>query len=95
MLQHLQRGQRRQINTKAARRPSTEHIKIDLMNPKIQNVIQRLESGMLDYMKESGSPYKKKHVDKCIQIINSYLDSMAKSRSKEQGLEVVKKAVLL
>jgi hypothetical protein len=68
-------------------------LKTHIMNAEIPKIIQRLENGMLDFMTEGDAPYKKESVDKCIQIIKSYLDSIEKSRNKEEGLEVVKKTV--
>ena len=63
-------------------------------NAEIQEIIDRLEKGMIDYMQTSKTAYSRDDVEKCIRIINTYLDTMTGSKDKDEGMVAVKNAVL-
>ncbi len=71
------------------------HIKkSDGVNPKIQEIICKLENDMIDYMSFGQVSYKRKDVKKCIRILNKYLKNIEKTSNKEEGMQVVKSTVL-
>jgi hypothetical protein len=62
-------------------------------NQEIKRIIEGLEEGMIDYISEDTS-YTKKDVAKCMQILNQYLESIAVTKTKDEGMAVVEKTVL-
>lgn len=65
-----------------------------LRNHKYFNPIKKLEEGMIGYMKDAGYPYTKRDVNDCINILVEYVNDMEQTKSKEEGMLLVKKSVL-
>ena len=53
-----------------------------------------LKKSMIDYIKTGDANYNEKDVKKCISIIDKFLIDIKNSKSKEDGLLIVKNTVL-
>lgn len=53
-----------------------------------------LRKSMIDYIKTGNANYNEKDVKKCISIIDKFLIDIKNSKSKEDGLLIVKNTVL-
>ena len=63
-------------------------------NLTLHQKIVELNTSMLEYM-ETGQPlYSKSDVDKCSEILESYIAEISKSKSKEKAMNIVKLTVL-
>lgn len=49
---------------------------------------------MISYMETAGPDYTEQDVDKCVEILNEYIEKMVKTKSKQDGLNIVKSTVL-
>lgn len=67
-------------------------------NFKMNNIytqkLNALEVSMVSYMKEAEPNYTQSDVDKCLEILKEYLQKVGDSRSKSEGKEAVKSAVV-
>lgn len=61
-------------------------------NVEIKNGKERLKSTMLDYMPDAS--YEEGQVQKCMQIIDDFLEKMESSESKSDGMKTVEHTVL-
>ena len=67
------------------------------INSKKQNILELLDSlefGMLDYMKYGNENYNETDVKLCMTIMNSYLSKISVSKSKIEGMRIVKNTVM-
>jgi len=61
--------------------------------PKEENKISILEKSMLEYMEITNPSYTKTDVEECVKILNSYISAISNSKSKDEGMEIVKTTV--
>ncbi|MCY0970013.1 hypothetical protein [Chryseobacterium wangxinyae] len=61
--------------------------------PKEENKISILEKSMLEYMENTKPSYTKIDVEECVKILNSYISEISNSKSKDEGMEIVKTTV--
>lgn len=71
---------------------SKEHSTME--NQSIEAQIASLKRSMTDYMESAHPNYTEKDIEKCVQILNEYNIRMANSKSKEDGMQIVKTTVL-
>lgn len=64
------------------------------VNSKYEQQLKDLEKGMVSYMKWSQPNYTQSEVDQCIDILKEYLHKIPKSKSHDEGMEIVKSTVL-
>ena len=62
-------------------------------NTEIKAILDRLKKGMIDYISDD-TVYTEQDVDICMNILYEYLDGIATSKTKEDGMTFVKHAVL-
>lgn len=69
--------------------------KITVMNQSadIPTISKNLKNGMLEYMAVEKVAYTKNDVEECMSLINSYLNDLSKTKTKEEGLKAVEKLV--
>jgi hypothetical protein len=65
-----------------------------MKNPSIEAQIASLRKSMTDYMKFAHPSYTEKDIEKCMQILTEYNIEMVNSKSKEDGMQIVKITVL-
>jgi hypothetical protein len=63
-------------------------------NQSLESKIDTLKHSMLDYMNATHPSYTEKDVNECADMLNTYLIEMAKTHSKEEGMQVVKATIL-
>ena len=63
-------------------------------NKSIEAQIASLKRSMTDYMKSAHPNYTEKDIEKCVQILTEYNIEMLNSKSKEDGMQIVKATVL-
>lgn len=63
-------------------------------NQSIEAQIASLKRSMTDYMKSAHPNYTEKDIEKCVQILTEYNIEMSNSKSKEDGMQIVKATVL-
>ncbi|MGA9211877.1 hypothetical protein [Kaistella sp.] len=63
-------------------------------NLTLHQKIVELNKSMLEYMKTGQPLYSKSDVDKCSEILESYIAEISKSKSKEEAMNMVKSTVL-
>lgn len=63
-------------------------------NKSIEAQIMSLKKSMTDYMNATHPNYTEKDIEKCVQILTEYNVEMSNSKSKEDGMQVVKATVL-
>jgi len=63
-------------------------------NTEIIKTSESLKRGMIEYIEPGETEYTESDVEKCMSLINNFLDNMSKSNSKEHGMESVKNVVL-
>ncbi|MEN9640767.1 MAG: hypothetical protein RLZZ262_2636 [Bacteroidota bacterium] len=56
--------------------------------------VEALKTSMISYMETAGPDYTEQDVDKCVEILNEYIEKMVKTKSKQDGLNIVKSTVL-
>nr|WP_322626023.1 hypothetical protein [uncultured Flavobacterium sp.] len=79
-----------QIN-KTVNKPK-EHLIIETKS--IEAQITSLKSSMTDYMISAHPNYTEDDIEECVQILNEYVTEMSGSKSKEDGMQIVKNTVL-
>lgn len=60
----------------------------------IREPLASLKSQMIDYIEFGQPDYSEKDVEKCIQLLNTFLSDMANSESKETGMKIAKDLIL-
>lgn len=55
--------------------------------------INDLKTSMMTYMEMSNPSYKKIDVDECIKILKSHVNQISKTKSKSEGMKLVKSTV--
>ncbi|MRX41529.1 hypothetical protein GJU43_19775 [Flavobacterium sp. LC2016-23] len=60
----------------------------------IKKTYQNLSIGMTDFIQPGETEYTKSDVEKCMSLIDNFLNEISKSDSKEVGLLSAKKVVL-
>lgn len=63
-------------------------------NAEIKKTYQNLSIGMTDFIQPGETEYTKSDVEKCMSLIDNFLNEISKSDSKEVGLLSAKKVVL-
>lgn len=63
-------------------------------NAEIKKTSESLKTGMIEYLEPGETEYTESDVEKCMDLINDFLDEISKSVSKENGMISVKKVVL-
>ena len=63
-------------------------------NLTLHQKIVELNKTMLEYMKTGQPFYSKSDVDKCSEILESYINDISESKSKEEAMNIVKSTVL-
>lgn len=48
---------------------------------------------MIEYLESSNPSYTKADVEECVSILNSYLEKISKTKSKKEGIDVIKSTV--
>ncbi|WP_426473866.1 hypothetical protein [Chryseobacterium balustinum] len=71
--------------------------KIEKMESKdkssLESQIVFLKKSMIEYMETANPSYSKNDIEECEKILNNYLFEISDSKSKEDGLNIVKKTV--
>jgi len=60
----------------------------------IKEALETIKRLMMEYMEGEDVDYIQKDVDKCLEILDAYLEEMMSSKGKEAGLSTVKNTVL-
>jgi hypothetical protein len=63
-------------------------------NSEIKKTYESLSIGMTDFIQSGKTEYTKSDVEKCMSLIDNFLNEMSKSDSKEVGILSAKKVVL-
>jgi len=63
-------------------------------NPEIKRISASLKEDMIDYLEDIEDEYTKSDVEKCMNIIDTYLTDISKCNSTENAMLIVKKAVI-
>lgn len=70
-------------------------IKMNLKeNTHINKTYKSLERNMTDFIELGEADYKRADVKKCMDLLDSFLEEIAKTESRETGILIVKKTVL-
>ena len=62
-------------------------------NPSFEKQISLLKKSMIEYMETADPSYSKNDVEECEKILNNYLSDMSNSKSKDEGMKIVKNTV--
>lgn len=74
---------------------TTDTIKMKSTGDKqIDNLITTLKESMEDYMKDASPSYSKRDIEECVSLLLDYTRGIYKSKSKMEGLEIVKSTIL-
>jgi hypothetical protein len=65
-----------------------------LDNPDLRRGLARLTSGMLTYMDGGKANYSEDDIDRCRDILTSYVNELEKAKERATALELVKSTVL-
>ncbi|MCU7618630.1 hypothetical protein NZ698_15655 [Chryseobacterium sp. PBS4-4] len=68
-------------------------IKTNTAMPREKNKISILEKSMLEYMETANPSYTRIDVDECTKILNNYVSEISNSKSRDEGMEIVKTTV--
>lgn len=79
---------------KAEKSASKVKSSITMGNQNLESRIADLKKSMIGYMNTANPSYTEKDVNLCVDILNKYLIDMAKTNSKEQGMQTVESTVL-
>jgi hypothetical protein len=63
-------------------------------NAEIKKTYERLSIGMTDFIQSGETEYTESDVEKCMSLIDNFLNEISKSDSKEVGILSVRKVVL-
>ena len=63
-------------------------------NAEIVKISESLKTGMIEYIEPEETEYTESDVEKCMTLINNFLDELSKSDSKENGMKLVENVVL-
>lgn len=63
-------------------------------NTEIAQTLEILKTMMIEYIELGEPEYSEKDVEKCLTLIDTFLDDIAQSESKENGMKMVKKLIL-
>ena len=63
------------------------------VKPNQETPILRLKKSMLEYLEMAKPSYTKNDVNECENILNEYLAEIANSKSKDEGMKIVKNTV--
>lgn len=63
-------------------------------NTEIKKISESLKTGMIEYIEPGETEYTATDVEKCIELINNFLDKISESNSKKNGMILVKNIVL-
>ena len=63
-------------------------------NAEIIKTSESLKRGMVEYIEPGETEYTESDVEKCMTLINNFLDEISQSESKESGMVSVKNVVL-
>lgn len=63
-------------------------------NAEIKRSLENLEKGMIEYMEPGETAYTASDVNKCMTLMNNFLDKMSKSDFNEDDSKKVKEVVL-
>ncbi len=61
-------------------------------NSEIREILDQLEHGLIDYMPDAS--YKKSDVNRCMSIINDYLQRIGNAKSSTEGMKIVENTVV-
>ena len=56
--------------------------------------VENLRISMINYMEDANPDYTEKDVNKCVEILHKYIQDLAKTNSKSNGMEIVKSTIL-
>ncbi|RBQ11472.1 hypothetical protein [Pedobacter miscanthi] len=74
-----------QTSPKAAAKPAEKNL---------DKMLSGLKESMISYLKSAEPPYTMDDIDSCEKILKAYIVAINASKSKEQGMEIVKTTVL-
>lgn len=60
----------------------------------LNSEVNELKASMIEYLESSNPSYTKDDVEECVSILNNYLEKISKTKSKKEGIEVVKSTVI-
>jgi len=63
-------------------------------NIEIQNALESLKTGMIEYIELGAPEYSEKDVEECMNLIDIFLQDIALSENKENGMKIVEKLVI-
>jgi hypothetical protein len=56
--------------------------------------VNDLKVSMIEYLESSNPSYTKDDVEECVSILNNYLEKISKTKSKKEGIDVIKSTVI-
>ncbi len=78
-----------------AHKKQTNKLEMNLKeNTEIKKISESLKIGMIEYIEPGETEYTASDVEKCMTLINNFLDKISESNSKENGMILVKNIVL-
>ena len=60
----------------------------------IDNLIGNLKKSMEDYLKDGNPPYSQNDIEECVSLLSDYTVNIYKSRSKKEGMQIVKSTII-
>jgi len=62
-------------------------------NSNFEKQIVLLKKSMIEYMETASPSYSKNDVEECEKILNNYISDISNSKSKDEGMKIVKNTV--
>lgn len=60
----------------------------------LNSQVNDLKTSMVEYLESSNPSYTKNDVEKCVSILNNYLEKISKTKAKKEGIAVIKSTVI-
>ena len=68
--------------------------KIKQTKQPLNSQVNDLKMSMIEYLESSNPSYTKDDVEECVSILNNYLEKISKTKSKKEGIDVIKSTVI-
>ena len=60
----------------------------------LNSQVNDLKVSMMEYLESSNPSYMQDDIDECISILNNYLEKISRTKSKKEGIDVIKSTVI-
>ncbi len=60
-------------------------------NQEIITISKRLKEEMIDFIESGETSYTEKDVENCMNLIDTFLNNLSDTNSKEEGMKIVEK----